>query len=233
MPRLSRLSRLPLLSRLSRLPPLLVVLVLLGGCSAQADPSAPALGPVSSPSERVAPYHLDRLDALGAVRALRPRGFTRALTCATRRPEPCRRPGTKRAGWFVASLDRGAALPRGHGPGEFVTTAVTAWPSVARAASYAARLTEQLERYDGEYALPAERGRGELHQVSFSGWRGAVLRRVFHYVFDDLSPSASVPGGHAVLRQGRFVVDLEWVARDQQTDRRLTQLPRRLLRTLR
>ena len=221
----------------------LVVLVLLGGCSAQADPVAPSQGPGSRPSGVVEPYRLGRLDVLNAVRSLHPRGFKRVLTCPTRRPQACRRPGTERSRWFVATQDHGAGLPRGNGLVEFVRTIVTAWPSAGAASSYAARLTRQLKRYDGEYDIllketgprryiPADRGRGELHTVSFSGWRGTALRRIFHYVFYDLSPSAPVPGGHVVLGRGRYVVDVEWVARNQATDRRLSHLPRRLLRRL-
>ena len=150
---------------------------------------------------------------------------------------------TQGSRWLVATQDRGADLPRGNGLGEFVRTIVTGWPSVGAASSYAARLTRQLKRYDGDYDIllkrtgprryiPADRGRGELHPVSYSGWRGTMLRRIFHYVFYDLSPSAPVPGGHVVMSRGRYVVDLEWVARGQETDRRLSHLPRRLLREL-
>jgi hypothetical protein len=225
----------------SRILGLVVVLVLLGGCSAQADPAAPADPPATSSTPADAPYRLDRGDVLGALRSLGPPGFRRVLTCPTRNAEGCRRPGTEPTRWFVATQMQGADLPRGNGLGEFVRTIVTAWPSPAAATSYAARLTQHLRRYRGEYDIvlketgprryiPADRGRGELARVSFAGWRGVMLRRVFHYVFYDFSPSAPVPAGHAVLRQGRYVLDLEWVARDQATDRRLSQLPRRLLR---
>jgi hypothetical protein len=229
---------------MSRMLALLLVLVVLplAACSPEAGPAAPSSGPATTVPP--APYRLDRVDALAAVRLLKPHGFTRALTCPTRKREACRRPGTERTRWFVGTQSVGADLPRGNGLGELVRTVVTAWPSASAASSYAAGLTRQLRRYRGEYDIllkrtgprrytPADRGRGELHQVSFSGWRGTALRRVFHYVFYDLSPSASVPAGHVVLRRGRYVVDVEWVARTQGTDRQLSHLPRRLLRSLR
>ena len=111
------------------------------------------------------------------------------------------------------------------------------------AASYVATTDGRCSRYRGEYDIalhktgprtytPGDRGRGELHEISPGRWRGPVLRRVFHYVFYGLVPSRSVLAGHFVSRRGRYVVDLEWVARDQRTDRRLSHLPRRLLRGL-
>jgi hypothetical protein len=228
---------------MSRLIGLVVVLaLLLGGCSEQADPAAPAERR-STPSPAAVPFRLDSADALAAVRSLRPRGFTRVLTCPTRKPQDCRLGGTQRTRWLVGTQFRGRALPRGHGLREFVRVVVTEWPSPGAATSYAGRLTRQLKHYDGEYDVllrrigprryvPADRGRGELHEVSFVGWRGAALRRIFHYVFAGPSPSAAVPGGRVVLRRERYVVDLEWVARDQRTDRRLSRVPRFLVRGL-
>jgi hypothetical protein len=221
----------------------LVVLVLLGGCSARAEPTAPGDGSASRSSATAEPYHLDRLDALRAVRAVDPRGFTRVLSCRSRHSRDCRRDGTQDSRWFVGTLLQGAPLPDANGMGEFVRTVVTAWPSPAAASAYSGRLTHELDRYDGDYDIvlkrtgprryvPGDRGRGELHPVTFAGWRGTVLRRLFHYVFDGLTPSATVTGGRAVLARGRYVLDLEWVARTQETDRRLSQLPRRLLRAL-
>ncbi len=229
---------------MSRLLALFVVVVLTAGCSAQADPAAPSGGPATEPSPRAAPYRIDRLHALSAVRSLRVPGFKRVLVCPTRRPAPCRREGTERSRWLVGAQLHGASLPGGNGLGELVTTIVTTWPSAARASSYADRLTKQLRRYDGDYDIllrktgsrryiPADRGKGELHDVAYSEWRGTVLRRLFHYVFDDLSSSSTVAGGRVVLSRGRYVLDLEWVARNQRTDRRLSQLPRRLLQALR
>jgi hypothetical protein len=127
---------------------------------------------------------------------------------------------------------------------EFVRAIATRWPSPAAARHYADRLAGQLKRYRGEYDIalkatgprtyrPGDRGRGDLQQVSLRGWRGTVLRRVFHYVFDDLSPSANVLGGRFVLRRGRYVAEIEWQARNQATDRRLSHLPGRLIRALR
>jgi hypothetical protein len=229
---------------LAPLVALLVGLVLLplGACSTPAGPAAP---PGERPTKvtRAAPYRLERVDALKAARDLRPHGFERVLTCRRRQHEGCQREGTEQTRWLVGTQAHGAPLPRGNGLAEFVRTIVTAWPTAAKARAYADQLTAQLKRYRGEYDIllektgpdrytPGDRGRGELHRVSFSGWRGTALRRVFHHVFYDLSPSASVPGGHLVLRRGRFVVDVEWVARTQRTDRRLSHLPRRLLRGL-
>jgi hypothetical protein len=221
------------------LGPLLVLVLLFGACSAQADPAAPRSEPPRATAD-AAPYRLDRHQALDAGRALRQRGFHRVLTCPRRTAEGCAREGTARTHWLVGTQVHGARLPRGNGLVELVRTIVMAWPSAARARTYADRLTRQLERYRGEYDIalqetgpgtytPGDRGRGELQQVSLGDWQGTGLRRVYHYVFDDLSPSANVLGGHFVLRRGRYVVDLEWAARDQRTDRRLSHLPRRLL----
>ena len=101
----------------------------------------------------------------------------------------------------------------------------------------------QLSRHRGEYDIALRKTGprhlhtrrpwpGELHEVSSGRWRGTGLRRVFHHVFEGLVPSRSVLGGHFVIRRGRYVADVEWVARDQRTDRRLSHLPRRLLRRL-
>ena len=65
------------------------------------------------------------------------------------------------------------------------------------------------------------------------GGEGTVLRRVFHFVYHGLVTVArTVTGGHVVVRRGRYVADVEWIAGDQRTDRRLSHLPRRLLRGL-
>jgi hypothetical protein len=229
---------------LAPLVALLVALVLLplGACSTPAVPAAPP-GDTPVKALRAVPYRLDRVDALHAARDLRPQGFERVLTCPRRQHEGCQRDGTQQTRWLVGTLAHGAPLPRGEGLAEVVRTMVTAWPTAAKSRAYADQLTSQLKRYRGEYDILLEktgprrytagdRGRGELHRVSYSGWRGTALRRVFHYVFYDFSPSASVPGGHVVLRRGRYVADVEWVARTQRTDRRLSHLPRRLLRGL-
>jgi hypothetical protein len=233
---------------------LLVVLVVLSGaCSARADPVAPS-GPPPTKASRAEPYRLDRHHGLHAVRMLRPRGFERVLTCPRRQHKGCRREGTAATRWLVGSQAHGARLPRGNGLVESVRNVVTAWPSAAFARTYADELARQLRRYRGEYDvpmketgphtyIPGERGRGELHRVSLLGWRGVALRKVFHYVFyacrSSLSglvvgpPSARVPGARFVLRKGRYVLDLEWVARSQASDRRLSRLPARLVRALR
>lgn len=229
---------------MSRTLALLVVLALLplGACSADADPATPQHRPPTK-APRAGPYQLDRMDALDAARTLHPRGFERVLTCPRRQHEGCQRQGTRRTRWLVGTQAHGASLPRATGSAEFVRTIVMAWPSAASAHTYADRLTERFKAYRGEYdfalrktcartCTPGDRGRGEVQQVSLDGWRGAGLRRVFHYVFDHLSPSANVLGGHVVLWRGRYVVDLEWTARTQRTDRRLSHLPRRLLRGL-
>jgi hypothetical protein len=177
------------------------------------------------------------------VREPPPRGFDLALRCHGRADEHCRKPGLAKVRWFVATVATGAPLPDGNGMGERLTRIVTAWPTAAAARRYADRLTRQLKSYRGEYDIalketsprtytPGVRGRGEVHRVTRNAWRGTVLRRVFHYVFYGLVPSRSVPGGHFVGRRGRYVADIEWVARDQRTDRRLSHLPRRLLRSL-
>ena len=219
-----------------------VLVVLLGACSTPADPAAPQDHlPTTTPP--AAPYRLHRADALDAARSLHPRGFERVLTCPRRQHEGCQRDGTRRTRWIVGTQAQGAPLPRGKGLAEFVRTIVMAWPSAVGARTYADRLTKKLKCYRGEYDValretsartyrPGDRGSGELQRVSLAGWRGFGLRRVFHYVFDDLSPSANVLGGHFVLRRGRYVVDLEWAARGHYTDRRLSHLPRRLLRGL-
>ena len=224
---------------------LLAALVLLfGACTAQADPAAPGAGPPTTASADTAPYRLDRLDALGAMRLLRPGGFRRVLTCPRRQHEGCQREGTGSASWLVGTQSHGADLRRGKGSAEFVRAIATSWPSPAAARAYADRLARQLKRYRGEYDIaleetgprtyaPGDRGRGDLQRVSMRHWRGTGLRRVFHYVFDDLSPSANVLGGHFVLRRGRYVAEIEWQARNQATDRRLSRLPARLIRGLR
>ena len=229
---------------LAPLVALLVVLVVLplGACSAGAGPAAPQDSPPTK-ATRAAPYRLDRADALDAVREQPPRGFDVALTCRGRTDERCRRPDLAKVRWFVATVATGAPVPDGNGMREQLVRIVTAWPSVAAARRHVRRTTEDLRRYRGEYDIalnktglrtytPGDRGRGELHVVSSNRWRGTGLRRVFHYVFYGLVPSRSVLGGHFVSRRGRYVVDVEWVARDQRTDRRLSHLPRRLLRRL-
>ncbi len=198
---------------MSRLLVLLLAVLLVTGCSARADPAAPSDRPDDEPSRTVAAFRLDRVAALRAVRSLSPRGFARVLTCASRRRVPCRREGTETSRWLVATLLQGARLPGDNGLREIVRPEVTAWSSADAAAAYAVRLTKQLTRYDGD--------RSEIHLVTHAGWRGTVLRQ------------AAPAGGRAVLRRGRYVADLEWVARDQRTDRRLSHLPRRLLRALR
>jgi hypothetical protein len=229
---------------MSRMLALLVVLVALplGACSAQTDPAAPQDGP-STKATRAAPYRLDRVVALEAVRAKPPRGFDLALTCRGRAEERCREPDLAKVRWFVATVATGAPLPDGNGMRERLVTIMTAWSTAEVARRYASRRTAELRRYRGEYDIalrrtgprtytPGDRGRGELHQISPGRWRGTVLRRVFHHVFHGLVPSRSLLGGHFVSRRGRYVADLEWVARDQVTDRRLSHLPRRLLRRL-
>ena len=230
---------------MSRMLALLLVLVVLplAACSAEADPAAPSSGP-STTAPRAAPYRLDRADALDAVREQPPRGFEVALTCRGRTDERCRRPDLAKVRWFVATMSTGAPLPDGNGLREQLIRIVTAWPSVAAAravctsdhrgaeAATAASTTSPCTETGPRTYTPGDRGRGELHEISSGRWRGTALRRVFHYVFYGLVPSRSVVGGHFVTRRGRFVADVEWVARDQRTDRRLSHLPRRLLRGL-
>jgi hypothetical protein len=134
---------------------------------------------------------------------------------------------------------------------EFTRTVVTAWPSGASARRYVHRLDRGQRRFRGDFDIPkketgprtyrpGERGAGDLQRVSLLGWRGTGLRRIFHYVFYTSSssglvvgpPSGVVLGGRFVLRRGRYVADVEWLARNQATDRRLSHLPRRLLRRL-
>ena len=199
---------------MSRMLALLLVLVVLplAACSAEADPAAPSSGP-STTVPRPAPYRLDRADALDAVRAQPPRGFEVALTCRGRTDERCRRPDLAKVRWFVATMSTGAPLPDGNGLREQLIRLVTAWPSVAAARGYVRRTTEDLRRYRGEYDIalhktgprtytPGDRGRGELHEISPGRWRGTALRRVFHYVFFGLVPSRSVVGGHFVSPPG-------------------------------
>jgi len=232
------------MSRSPYLALLTVLLVLpLGACSTTAASSGPVGGPSAAAVRAAAPYRLDKADALDAVREPAPRGFEVTLTCRGRADERCRRPDLAKVRWFVGTLAIGGPVPDGNGMHERLVTMVTAWPTAAAARRHARRVTTGLRRYRGEYDValrktgprtytPGDRGRGELHPIAPSRWRGTVLRRVFHYVFYGLVPSRSVLAGHAVVRRGRYVADVEWVARDQRTDRRLSHLPRRLLESL-
>jgi hypothetical protein len=140
-------------------------------------------------------------------------------------------------------VSTGEPVPDGNGLREQVTAIAMAWPSVAAARRYARGLSRQLRRYRGEYYLPlkmtgprrytpGDRGQGELQRVTYTGWHGIGLRRRFFHYFDHYETSGRVQGGRFVMRRGRYVVDVEWVARTQATDRRLTHLPRRLLQQL-
>ena len=87
-----------------RMLALLVVLVLpFGACSSQAGPAAPGAGPPTTASAESPPYRLDRVEALGAVSRLRPRGFTRVLVCPRREHEGCQREGTEATAWLVGA----------------------------------------------------------------------------------------------------------------------------------
>jgi hypothetical protein len=236
---------------MSRNVALLVVVVLLTGCSAGVCPAPlPAfpeadLEAVPEALPRPVPRILTRVDAETALRTrASPHGFQVDVTCQGRSREGCRPQGTEGARWVVGTLATGKRLPGGHGLRERVTTTVMAWPSPAQARRYVSGLARRFDRYRGKYAVPVkrtrsvryvpgDRGKGEVQHVGLAGWRGLGLRRSFVLRFHDDETSRTAYGGRFVMRRGAYVVDVDWVGRNQSTDRRLSHLPRRLIRGLR
>jgi hypothetical protein len=222
-----------------------VALFLLAACSTGGDAGPSATHSPAAAERRRAPYRLTAGEALRAVRSTKPvRGLRISQRCDSRRDRSCVADRWRGSRWLVGWAATGAPLPEGNGLHEYARVVMTAWPSPAVARGALREARHDVDRFRGEYYvplkeigpnryIPGDRGKGDVQRVSLRQWRGIGVRKVFFLYFDTYDTTGTVFGGRFVLRRGPYVVDVEWVARRRATDRRLSHLPARLIRSLR